>query len=272
MFGTKSNNYPVQLYHFSDPLVKCHLLEPDDKLKSSIYYFWRIEIAPGSVTLPVIPDNAVDLVMSPDSTDFSTFYFPVAERFCIQLEGPIRYIGVCFQLDRLTHFFDLPTPQLRSFAEESNIAAALGIGEIVNSLQSVGDLDQSKRLLDSFFLDRCNNTPLIARETSPLKVAHCIEAMQQTLGDDGISAIAQRFGLSDRHFRRILTSAFGFGPKKVQRIVRLQQALRNLLQAEKEGVLDGYYDDAHRIRELRLLTGMTPTEIRRMAEIYNQLE
>jgi AraC-like DNA-binding protein len=96
--------------------------------------------------------------------------------------------------------------------------------------------------------------------------------MQQTLGDNGVSAIAARFDLSDRQFRRILTNMFGFGPKKVQRIVRLQLALRDLMQSKAGATLDGYYDDPHRIRELRLLTGMTPGDIRRMAEIYNQLD
>ena len=70
--------------------------------------------------------------------------------------------------------------------------------------------------------------------------------MQQTLGDDGISAIAARFDLSDRQFRRILTTMFGFGPKKIQRIVRLQLALRDLMQSESSGTLDGYYDEAHK--------------------------
>ncbi|MFT6305630.1 MAG: AraC-like DNA-binding protein [Flavobacteriaceae bacterium] len=82
-------------------------------------------------------------------------------------------------------------------------------------------------------------------------------------------AIAARFGLSDQQFRSILTTMFGFGPKKVQRIVRLQLALRDLMQSKASGTLDGYYDGAHRICELRSLTGMTPGDIRRMAEIYN---
>ncbi len=73
----------MQLYHIGDPLVECHLLEPDDQLKLGIYYFWHINIAPGPVNLAVIPDNAIDLVMSPDLADFSALYFPVVEKFSI---------------------------------------------------------------------------------------------------------------------------------------------------------------------------------------------
>ncbi|MFT5896836.1 MAG: hypothetical protein ACI8VW_003720 [bacterium] len=103
----------MQLYYIGDPLVECHLLEPDDQLKLGIYYFWHIYVAPGPVNLAVIPDNALDLVMSPDVADFSTLYFPVVEKFSIPLEGPVRYIGVCFQLDQLSHFFDVPTASYR---------------------------------------------------------------------------------------------------------------------------------------------------------------
>lgn len=273
MFGTKTNSEkPMQLYHIGDPLVECHLLVPDDRLKSSIFYFWHIEIAPGPVDLAVIPDNAIDLVMSPDVADFSALYFPVVEKFSIPLEGPVRYIGVCFQLDQLSHFFDVPVNELRSVADGANMTETLGISSLVNSLQGLGNLNKIKFILDSAFCARIGENRTIDSKAAPLRVAQCIEAMQQTLGDDGVSTIAARFDLSDRQFRRILTTMFGFGPKKVQRIVRLQLALRALMQSKADGKLDGYYDDAHRIRELRLLTGMTPGDIRRMAEIYNQLD
>jgi AraC-like DNA-binding protein len=273
MFGTKTiSEKPVQLYHIGDPLVECHLLEPDDRLKEGIFYFWHIDIASGPVNLAVIPDNAIDLVMSPDVADFSALYFPVAEKFSIRLEGPVRYIGVCFQLDQLSHFFDIPTSELRSVADGVNMTETLGISSLVNSLQGLGDLNKIKHVLDSAFCDRISESRTLNGKAAPLRVAQCIEAMQQTLGDDGVWAIAARFDLSDRQFRRILTNMFGFGPKKVQRIVRLQLALKDLMQCKAGATLDGYYDDAHRIRELRSLTGMTPGDIRRMAEIYNQLD
>jgi hypothetical protein len=46
-------------------------MEPDKRLKLGIFYFWHIDIAAGPAKLVVIPDNAIDLVMSPDVADFS---------------------------------------------------------------------------------------------------------------------------------------------------------------------------------------------------------
>jgi len=95
MFGhQESGEKPIQLYHFGNPKVRCHLLEPDDELKSGIHYYWHIKIAEGPVDLTVIPDNAIDFIVSPDVADFAAIYFPVAEKFTIALEGPelFRYI------------------------------------------------------------------------------------------------------------------------------------------------------------------------------------
>ena len=66
-----------------------------------------------------------------------------------------------------------------------------------------------------------------------------------------------------------MQSLFGFGPKKIQRIMRLQASLRALLTPDTLATDDGFYDEAHRIKEIRSLTGLTPGQSRRMAEIYN---
>ena len=67
---------------------------------------------------------------------------------------------------------------------------------------------------------------------------------------------------SERHRRRLYQQQIGLAPKQVARIVRFQQALHELRTAD-EVSLEGYYDQAHFIREFRAFTGMTPTAYRR---------
>jgi AraC-like DNA-binding protein len=63
---------------------------------------------------------------------------------------------------------------------------------------------------------------------------------------------------SQRHRRRLYQQQIGLSPKQVERIVRFQQTLQPM---RTTGVItfDGYYDQAHFIREFREFTGMTPT-------------
>ncbi len=273
MFGAQQTpEKPIQLYHIDNSGVQCHLLEPADTLKHGIFYYWHITIAPGTVELSVIPDNAVDLVMSPNVSDFSTVYLPVTETFSIKLEGPVHYVGVCFQLDQWSRFFQTPLPELREIADGESTTQRLGIADLVSALQGVDDLAQIKSILDAEFGDRVDAFRSVDEPIESLRVDHLIEAMQQTVGTAGVAEVAARFDLSDRQFRRILTNMFGYGPKKIQRVVRLQLALKDLVSPESGATLDGFFDDAHRVKELRSLTGMTPGDIRRMAEIYNQLK
>jgi len=85
-----------------------------------------------------------------------------------------------------------------------------------------------------------------------------------------VQKVTKEIGLSERQFRRTIYSISGLSPKKVQRIVRLQQLLHELFTSESFISEDGFYDDAHRIKELKELAGLTYGEIRKMSEIYNE--
>ena len=85
-----------------------------------------------------------------------------------------------------------------------------------------------------------------------------------------VRAMAAHVGLSERQFRRVMRDQLGLSPKQLHRVVRLQQSLREVLDAAGTPWTAGFYDDSHRIRELKALTGLTPGQIQRMAEIYNQ--
>ncbi len=82
----------------------------------------------------------------------------------------------------------------------------------------------------------------------------------------GFPALAEEVGLSERHLRRLIRERLGTGPKRVQRILRLNRAVA-LADAtarpdwSRLAVRTGYYDQAHLTGEFRVLTGLTPTEL-----------
>jgi AraC-like DNA-binding protein len=77
---------------------------------------------------------------------------------------------------------------------------------------------------------------------------------------------AQQAGISERHLHRRFLAAVGYGPKLLQRILRLQKFLQ-WCQTSNAGLAElaatsGYADQAHLTREARALTGLRPTELR----------
>jgi AraC-like DNA-binding protein len=80
----------------------------------------------------------------------------------------------------------------------------------------------------------------------------------------GVRTVADAVGLSERQLHRRSLDAFGYGPKTLARILRLQEAIR-LVRAGSSfvdsAVAAGYADQAHLAREARSLTGVPPTRL-----------
>jgi AraC-like DNA-binding protein len=79
-----------------------------------------------------------------------------------------------------------------------------------------------------------------------------------------VDEIATTFDVSPRQLRRQFVAACGYGPKTLQRIMRLQRALRLMSSSVRLGGLadlaaaTGYADQAHMTRDFHELTGLTP--------------
>ncbi|KUJ64379.1 AraC family transcriptional regulator [Streptomyces albus subsp. albus] len=74
-----------------------------------------------------------------------------------------------------------------------------------------------------------------------------------------VAAVAHRAGLSERQLHRRSLAAFGYGPKTLARVLRLNRALdaaRGGMPYAEVAVAAGYADQAHLAREVRALTGV----------------
>lgn len=79
-----------------------------------------------------------------------------------------------------------------------------------------------------------------------------------------VGAVAREVGLSARQLHRRSLDAFGYGPKTLARILRLNRALelgRSGTAAAEAAYAAGYADQAHLSREVRSLTGVTLTTL-----------
>ena len=85
---------------------------------------------------------------------------------------------------------------------------------------------------------------------------------------DSVAQLARDLGLTERTLLRRCDEAFGYGPKLLARILRLQRFLqrRHRHASLLDAALDaGYYDAAQLAGDARRLTGLTPTQL--LAEV-----
>jgi len=79
-----------------------------------------------------------------------------------------------------------------------------------------------------------------------------------------IGAIAERCGLSPRQLQRRSNAAFGYGPKTLARVLRLQRAVGLARRGSPFAAVSadaGYADQAHLAREVRALAGVPLGEL-----------
>ena len=78
-------------------------------------------------------------------------------------------------------------------------------------------------------------------------------------GEDRVSTVAARLGLSERQLHRRTVRAVGYGPKMLSRVLRLRR-LHTLAGPSLADMAQqaGYASQAHMSDDVRALTGMTP--------------
>lgn len=83
----------------------------------------------------------------------------------------------------------------------------------------------------------------------------------------GVAATAEAVGLGARQLHRRSLAAFGYGPKTLARILRLQRALalaRSGVPLAETAARSGYADQAHLARDVRELAGTPVTSLLRV--------
>jgi AraC-like DNA-binding protein len=78
-----------------------------------------------------------------------------------------------------------------------------------------------------------------------------------------VEALAADLGFSERQLRRRFLASVGYGPKILQRVLRLRRFLASQRHDLARAALDaGYADQPHLARECLRLTGLTPSQLR----------
>jgi transcriptional regulator GlxA family with amidase domain len=79
-----------------------------------------------------------------------------------------------------------------------------------------------------------------------------------------VAATADELGIGARQLHRRSLAAFGYGPKTLARVLRLQRALtlaRSGLPFAETAARAGFADQAHLARDVRELAGMPLTDL-----------
>ncbi|MFI9804455.1 helix-turn-helix domain-containing protein [Streptomyces sp. NPDC052301] len=208
------------------------------------------DTATGSGARPVLPDGCMDLMWSegrllvagPDTRP----YLP---------QGPGRsWAGIRFFPGTAPALLGVPAHELRDRRVElADLWSAARARRLRDRIEAAPD---PVTALEDIALDRA------ARTAAPDPLLHrLVECL-----DEGrpVSATAAELGIGARTLHRRCLAAFGYGPKTLARVLRLQRALalaRSGTPYAETAIRAGYADQPHLARDVRELAGMPLGEL-----------
>jgi AraC-like DNA-binding protein len=215
--------------------------------RTAIACFWVRRGDGGSVR--VLPDACADIVWRPGAG--AMIAGPDSKAWASQTRPGELIVGARLLPGAGGAAFGIPLAELRNSRVPVD---ALGLdprGELSGAL----DPDAAAAALAQTALRRVAEAP-----PDP-----AVQAAVVRLLDPGqrVDELAKALGFSERQLQRRFLAAVGYGPKTLQRVLRLRRFLAapglDGLAAAAAGA--GYADQAHLTRECRALTGLTPGQL-----------
>lgn len=248
-------------------MVRYREIRPCAQLQPFIRTFWILEYdgADGPVQR-VVPDGHPELILNWNNP----FQFLSDGRwldqpqcfFAGQLDGPLllrpiapaKVLGIRFLPDGAARLLGPAVGKLTDlFTPVDDISTRLA-SSIHDALNGPETLARIEAALLSF---------AVASWPADLVVGEALSRIEQSKGGMDIALLAKELAVSTRQLERRFLAAVGLSPKVFSRIQRFSGVFQALGEPSRNwvetAVACGYYDQAHLIRDCRMLAGLTPT-------------
>jgi AraC-like DNA-binding protein len=144
----------------------------------------------------------------------------------------------------------------------AGIVGAAAARALVRSLGAARTSAQRVAAAERWLAQRLADAPPRRSSAAP-----AVALIRDGSGQSRIDQVARALGWSRRRMERAFARDLGIRPKVYARIVRLNAVLATLDDAERPRAVDlaleaGYFDQAHLLRDFRLLAGRTPRSSR----------
>lgn len=203
----------------------------------------------------LLPDGCVDLTWN----GTTVFVAPATSHAVrIQLEAGCRTIGVRLFPYAAVTILGRPVPHLDSPTPLADLWPQHTADPLVETLRTLSP-DAATAYLIQIVNERARHPH---HRPDPL-----IAAFIQRLTEPGttVEAATRSVGASSRTMRRRVRDDTALAPKPLQEILRFRRALTTMTTESltRAAIEAGYYDQAHLNRQVRKLTGTTPTALAR---------
>jgi len=250
--------------------------QPNNDLNSLIKCYWTLEVPAeySSEKQRIIPDGCIEMafILGDDikrftsRTDFvlqprAMVIGQIIEPFYIQPTGYVNTFTIRFYPYGFANFVTQPIKKLAN--KETPISQLFGevtADKLEQKIINATDTKQRIEIIETFFLNKLNE-----KATIDNIVKSTIDTLFSTNGRSSINSILKEDLSKRRQLERKFSTQIGISPKQLGKVIRLQTALKILLNQKTETLTQiaydsEYYDQNHFIKDFKEFTGITPKE------------
>lgn len=248
---------------------------PQEELAAFIKCYWTLS-APASdkeEIQRIVPDGCMEMIFHagdlyrqylPDATSIvqpKHFVFgQITQPLEIAATGETKIFAVRFHPEGFLPFINIPIREMDNkavslehlFGEEGKL-----LGEAVCKAQKS---DEQINLVENFLLQQIKNP-----ETGDRVAASSVQILLELKGQLSVDELADQMQVHRRQLERKFAAVIGLSPKQLAKIIRLQATLKMMSERRFEHLTElayenGYFDQAHFIKDFKEFTGVTPGE------------
>lgn len=230
---------------------------PPAALQGCFGQLWRSDLPVGhSGEVAVLPDGCVDILWR-DGRLYVVGPDVVAAH--PQLTPGAQVLGARFQPGAARAWLGVPLGEMVGTAVELDAVLGPQARRMAARLNDVGHGDAQQRV----FAQALAGLP---RSTGGRHAVAARVFGQVRAGGSDLAAIGSALQVSTRSLRRLCHEQFGYGPKMLERILRLQRFLALARARPGDGLAGlaadvGYADQSHLSREVRALAGIGAAQL-----------
>lgn len=254
--------------------MEYHTFQPHSDLEALISCYWTLEVPaePDAQRQRIIPDGCIEMafILGDDIkryvTDEEFILQPRAmvigqtiEPFYIEPTGYVNTFAVRFYPYGFANFVTTPIQNLAN--KETPIGMLFGeekAEELSQKIVQATNSNQRIEIIEEFLLAKLND-----KTTIDNIVRQTIDALLTTNGTASITSILKSDLSKRRQLERKFIKQIGVSPKQLGKVIRLQTALKLILNNKTENLTNiayesEYYDQAHFIKDFKEFTGINP--------------
>lgn len=252
------------------------IFQPHSDLESLVKCYWTLEIPaePDPQRQRIIPDGCIEMIfiLGDDIKRYTSenefiiqpramILGQTIEPFYVEPIGYVNSFAVRFYPYGFANFVTLPIKHLAN--KETPLDLLFGeksAKDLEQKIIQATDIKKRIEVVENFLLDKLTDKTIIDSI-----VKSTIDAIFLTRGGKSINAILKDDLSKRRQLERKFFKQVGLSPKQLGKVIRLQTALKILLNQQFENLTkiayeSEYYDQAHFIKDFKEFTGISPKD------------